>query len=116
MTDTQDISIRIADCKPLRMTIPREQEERIRRAELNVNQLWQSWSLRYKDNSSHEIMAMVAFRFAELLLTQIAVNEASEKMLTDFEQRLDAIIHDVDDIEKASEFNDPADNRQPVMS
>ena len=115
MTDTQNISIRIADCKPLRMTIPREQEERIRRAELNVNQLWQSWSLRFKDNSSHEILAMVAFRFAELLLNQIALNDASERLLADFEQSLDDIIHDVNGMDRASEFY-VADNTQVDLS
>lgn len=96
------------------MTIPREQEERIRRAELNVNRLWQSWSLRYKDNSSHEIMAMVAFRFAELLLTQIAVNEATEHLLADFENSLDAIIHDVEGMEQASQFYE-ADDRPVAL-
>lgn len=96
MNDKLDITLRIADCKPLRMTIAREREESIRRAEYNVNQLWRKWSAKHSDKSSHDILAMVAFRFAELLLDQNALTTGASELLGTFEKTLDSIIHGTD--------------------
>jgi len=99
MNDSLNITLRLADCPPLRMTIARANEENIRRAEYNVNQLWQKWSLRYKDKSSHQVLAMVAFRFAELLLYQSNLNTEATDVLSDFDRRLDAILHNIGEID-----------------
>lgn len=95
MKDKQNITIRIANQAPIPLSINREDEELIRMAEYNVNRLWNSWSNRYKTKSPSEVLAMVAFRFAELFFTQdIAVKEARE-VFDSFEARLDEILLDI---------------------
>ena len=95
MSDNLNITLRLADCKPIPMTIERNSEETIRRAEYSVNQLWQRWTLRYTDKSPHEVLAMVAFRFAELMLNQSRLNAEAMQVLAEFDSRLDRILLDV---------------------
>lgn len=120
MNDNLNITLRLADCRPLRMTIDRAREESIRRAEYNVNQLWQKWTLRYRDKSSHEVLAMVAFRFAELLLDQSALNAEAVGILSKFEEQLDAILLDVGRIDPVDTPDDsdghPDSTRPPAQA
>lgn len=71
MNTKQDITIRLADLPPMALSVRREDEEVARRAASEVNRLWESWSTRFKDRSSAEVMGMVAYRFAHLLLEQM---------------------------------------------
>ena len=72
MNDKLNITIRIANQAPIPLSINRDDEEVIRTAEFNVNKLWNAWSAKFKNKSSMEVLAMVAFRFAELFFTQNA--------------------------------------------
>lgn len=96
MKDKLNITIRIADTAPLHLSIDREEEETIRTAEFKVNELWRSWSGRFKNRTSHEIMAMVAFRFAQLYFTLNAQAASIEERLRDFEEELDKLLLKVD--------------------
>lgn len=95
MNDKFNITIRIANQAPIPLSINREDEEIIRTAEYNVNRLWNTWSTKFKNKTSMEVLAMVAFRFAELFFTQNAVVKDAEKLFTDFETQLDGILHDM---------------------
>ena len=95
MNDKLNITIRIANQAPISLSINREDEEVIRTAEYNLNRLWNSWSTKFKSKSSTEVLAMVAFRFAELFFTQAALAKDTEDALNSFEARLDEILLDV---------------------
>jgi len=97
MNDKQNITIRIANQAPIPLSINREDEEMIRTAEYNVNRLWNSWSNRYKSKSPSEVLAMVAFRFAELFFAQNGAVKDAQEMFESFEARLDEILLDLGD-------------------
>ncbi len=95
MNDKLNITIRIANQAPIPLAINRSDEEVIRMAEYNVNRLWNSWRTKFKSKSSNEVLAMVAFRFAELFYTQSAVTQELQTTLEAFESKLDDILLDV---------------------
>lgn len=96
MNDKQNITIRIADVPKIPLSIHREDEELVRIAEKNVNSLWGDWSEKFKEKSSKEILAMVAYQFAKLYYTSVATNEKLDEMLLDFENGLDEILLKID--------------------
>ncbi len=95
MKDKLNITIRIAGLAPIPLSINIKDEELIRSAEYNVNLLWTAWSQRFKDKSSSEILAMVAFQFAKLYLTLSAQEKATDEVLSEFEKELDNILLNV---------------------
>lgn len=96
MKDKQSITIRIADQAPIPLQIKPEEEIYVRRAENNVNQLWQSWMRSYKDLSSSRVLAMVAFQFARSFEMATRVQQHAETILTDFEAELDNILLNIE--------------------
>lgn len=96
MKDELKITIRIADIAPLSLSIKRDQEEMIRNAEYNVNELWRSWSGRFKGKTSHEILGMVAYQFARLYFETKAQADILDNTLESFEDELDKILLKVD--------------------
>ena len=92
MNDKLNITIRIANQAPIPLSINRDDEEVIRTAEFNVNKLWNAWSAKFKNKSPMEVLAMVAFRFAELFFTQNALAKNAEEALAAFEETLDKIL------------------------
>ena len=89
MKRKQNITIRIADQPPMPLSIDIDDEEVIRTAADNVNQLWTTWSKRFKDKTSSEILAMVAFRFAQLYFMHEAGVESVDSLLQQLEKDLD---------------------------
>ncbi len=92
MNDKLNITIRIADQPPIPLYINRGDEENIRTAEYNVNRLWNAWSTKYKNKTSHEVLAMVAFRFAELFYKLNSSANETNGVLEEFEKGLDDIL------------------------
>lgn len=100
MSDKQNITISIANQAPIPLSINRNDEEIFRQAEYSVNRLWLSWCNRYKTKSPSEVLAMVAFRFAELFYrTEANAQEAQDSMAA-FEARLNEILLDMGEPEK----------------
>ncbi len=95
MTDKLNITIRIAGQKPLALNIDRDDEEVCRTAEHQVNRLNSLWSDRYKSKSRMEVLAMVAYQFAQLYYTQLRAQERGREELARFEAQLDEILLDV---------------------
>lgn len=90
---TLNILIRIADAEPIALTIPRDEEASYREAEKLVNTLWNKWIDKFDgDNSSHRVMAMVAFQFARLYSKSYNQNVAVNKFLATFEQQLNDVV------------------------
>lgn len=92
-----NITIRIADQPRMPLRIPASQEEIVRRAEANINELWRKWSALddFKDKSSAEILAMVTFRFAQLYFTADETSKRVDKTLEDLEKSLDRVLFDL---------------------
>jgi hypothetical protein len=95
MNDKLTISIRIANQAPVSLAINPADEEVIRKAEFHVNRLWKSWSTKFKNRSATEVLAMVAFRFAELYFTQEEVLKNTNEAISTFESSLDRILLDM---------------------
>lgn len=88
-----NIWVRIADVKPLELSINPADEPLYREAEQRVNKLWNKWMTSFgSSRSPQEVMAMVAFQFARLFAQTYNDNVGVNKLLTDFEQRLDEIV------------------------
>lgn len=98
-----NIKIRIAGQEPIPLTINREDEETARQAEFNVNRLYNNYIQRYRTKTPAEILAMVAYRFAELLFSQVAIIEKTDKMLDSFEGDLNRILLDVGEADSNNE-------------
>lgn len=95
MTNKQlNITIRIADLPRIPLSIPASREELVRRAEENINILWNRWKEReeFKDKSSAEILAMVTFRFAQLYYANLDASENLMQTLADLEANFDRLL------------------------
>ncbi len=91
--DKLNITIRIAGQNPVALKINRADEERVRNAEYQVNRLWSRWLQRFPDKNSTEVLAMVAYQFAELYFNATRVAEETNTVLETFETELDGMIH-----------------------
>lgn len=91
--DKLNITIRIAGQSPVALKINRADEERVRNAEYQVNRLWGRWLQRFPDKSSTEVLAMVAYQFAELYFAATKVSEEANGVLEQFETELDRMLH-----------------------
>lgn len=93
-----NISIRIAGQPRMYLRIPGDQEEIVRKAEANINELWRKWSAMddFKDKTSGEILAMVTFRFAQLYFSAEEASHKVEKTLEGLEKTLDRLLLDID--------------------
>ncbi len=97
MDKKQNINVRIADTPPLPMRIDRDDEEVIRIAERNVNELWRSWSDRFPGKSSSEVLAMVAFRFAQLYFINQKAVASIDNLLEEIDRSLDQQLNRLED-------------------
>lgn len=85
--------IRLADVKPIALSISRDDEPQYRETEKLVNTLWNKWMDRFRNTStSEEVMARVAFQFARLYAQAYRDNVATNEFINDFEQKLDEIV------------------------
>ncbi len=99
MKDKLNITIRIADLAPIPLAIEMKDEEVIRNAEYNVNQLWSAWCQKFKDKTSNEVLGMVAFQFAKLYQTLSNRENETEEVLEKFEERLNQYILNINETE-----------------
>ncbi len=92
----KDIWLQIADVRSIPLSINQEDESRCREAESLVNFLWEKWMRVFADKgSSQEVLARVAFRFAQLYLDEYVHNKEVNNFLERFEKELDTAIIDV---------------------
>ena len=96
MKDEQQITIRIADSKPMGLKITPGDEEAIRTAEDNVNKLYESWKKRFGDNDKNMILARIAFTFAKLYQLQIEKEAALGVKVEQLEKRIDELLQNIE--------------------
>lgn len=102
MSHQQNISIKIADVAPISMTIPAETEEIVRRAEYNINKVWNAWRYDFQSKTSKEVLAMVAFQFAKRYYQLRQQVDNQQIWMEDFEQELNRLL-DIDSADKSDE-------------
>ena len=91
MKDKLNITIRLADLDPMAMSVKLQEEEIVRSAEYNVNLVWSKWMEAYKKNkTSKEVL--VAYQFAKMYLEQRQQSQATQEVLTQFEDELDQML------------------------
>lgn len=89
---TQNITIKIADVAPIGLTIQPDTEEIVRNAERQVNMLWAKWRKEFEKMSSKEVLAMVAYQFANRYYKLLDTVNEREEVLSAFEAELDRLL------------------------
>ena len=74
------------------MNVERDAEEMVRRAEYNVNKVWNAWRSEFPNYSAKEVLAMVAFQFAKRYLQLLEDVEQQRSYIADYEQELDRLL------------------------
>lgn len=89
-----NISIRIADLPRIPLRIPQREEEIVRRAEANINSLWEKWSdmEEFREKTSAQVLAMVTFRFAQMYYSNLEGAEKLDATLQGLEGDLDNLL------------------------
>ncbi|WP_289769338.1 cell division protein ZapA [Muribaculum intestinale] len=97
MKDKLNITIKVANQRPLRMAVSLgEEEEEVRQAEYFVNHVWAKWmDEKAADQSDSDVLAMTAIYFARLYIQEYRKNEEVERHLASFEETLDNILLDI---------------------
>ena len=92
MKEKQHIKINIADAGPISLDIPREKEAMARKIAQNVNRMWSEWASQFNDKTSHDVLAMVAFRYAQVYYELLQSIETQKTALADVEKEFDRIL------------------------
>lgn len=92
MRPQQKITIRIADVDPISMQIDAHAEEVVRRAEYNVNKVWNTWRNELPQMSSKEVLAMVTIQFAKRYYQLLEQASREQTLLEGFEKQLDVLL------------------------
>lgn len=92
MKDKIEITLKVAG-HALSMTVDPDQQDELRRAADEVNHAWDTFRHRFEGRSKDEILAMVTMLFAQAFVSLREENLRLEKVLTDFETRLDNILN-----------------------
>lgn len=77
---------------PISMNIPSDTEEVVRRAEYNVNKVWNSWRNSFPDYSARQVLAMVTFQFAKRYFQLLEQVERQQTLMDSFEKELDRLL------------------------
>lgn len=96
MKDDLVITIKIADVAPISMRVRRDEEEKVRQVEYNINKLWTKWRILYGERSSEEVLAMVTFQFAKKYALLADQEARLDQTLLEFEKELDDILLKID--------------------
>ncbi|MDE6303970.1 MAG: cell division protein ZapA [Paramuribaculum sp.] len=91
MKDKINITLNIAG-EILELRIPRDEEEILRNATLEINRVWNSWKSVFKDSSSAQVLARITLLFARGFLAQKAANESVDTLLSSLDKELDDLL------------------------
>lgn len=96
MNRQKEINLRIADLAPIPLKVSAEDEATWREASDHINKLWKSWSARFPDKSSKDILGMITIRFAQLFVVNNKRLEDARRACDIIEKTLDDLL--VDDL------------------
>lgn len=86
-TDEIDIKIKIAN-QELKLHQPVGSQEFIRDVEDKVEQLWNTWRVRFPQLSENRILAMMVYQYASFYMQQSKRNAAAEKTVRALSEQL----------------------------
>jgi len=87
------ISVKIAD-RPYRLTIKREDEERIRRAANDINEKIKQYSENFAFNDKQDLLAMVALEERSNAMNSNEKREQSEELILHDLEKIDRYLDD----------------------
>lgn len=73
------------------LSVPYSQQEETRSAEADVNMLYDTWRRRFPEKSDRELLAMIAFRFADHYSALLREREETRRGIDTLRSRLDAL-------------------------
>ena len=74
------------------LSVPYSQQEETRQTEAEVNMLYATWRSRFPEKSDRELLAMIAFRYADRFASLMREQEASQQEAAKINGRLDALL------------------------
>ena len=80
------------------LSVPYSQQEDTRQTEEEVNSLFDTWRNRFPAKSDREILAMIAFRYADHYATLRRERQETRQEIGDLTARLDALIGEKRDL------------------
>lgn len=76
----------------LMLTVPYSQQEEKRQSEAEINMLYETWRRRFPEKDDRELLAMIAFRYAERYAALTREREQAVDLADEINARLDALI------------------------
>lgn len=91
MRDKLNINLNIAG-EVLSLTVPPDEEQILRRAAAEINDVWSRWSQSFKGKSDRDVLTRITLLFARGYLAQKNANEEVEGLLERLDQSLDEML------------------------
>lgn len=85
------IKINIAG-ESLLLSVPYSRQEETRRTEEEVNMLFDTWRRRFPEKNDRELLAMIAFRYADRYGELLREREESRRQLQEITSAIDSVI------------------------
>ncbi|MCH5214506.1 MAG: cell division protein ZapA [Muribaculaceae bacterium] len=74
------------------LSVPYSRQELTREAEAEVNRLFATWRERFPDKSDRELLAMIAFRYADRYTEMVRSREESQADLEELTRHVDSLV------------------------
>lgn len=95
MDKKKEINIRIANMLPFSVSVTDSAEEEVwLEAADRVNHLWLSWTKRFPEKSSEEVLGMVTLRFAQAFVLHSHTENALSYALDDLDREMEKLLQD----------------------
>lgn len=69
-------------------SVPYGKQEEARHAEADINLVYSSWRKRFPEKSDRELLAMIAFRYADLYSAMVRESENTRTAVNDIDELL----------------------------
>ena len=106
MRDKLNIEIRIGDQDPFPLIVNFDDEKYARSAEEGINYLWVKWKEKFKLEPDR-LMAMIAFRYAQLYAMQKEREQLALHSLDEFEKKIAELTDAIEGTDKKQPKTDP---------
>lgn len=73
------------------LSVPYNRQEETRHAEEEVNMLFETWRRRFPEKNDRELLAMIAFRYADRYATLARERQEAESSLGSLAERLEQL-------------------------
>lgn len=74
------------------LSVPYTQQEETRQTEAEVNMLYSTWRSRFPEKNDRELLAMIAFRYADHLASLMRDQGAARQEVAEINSRLESML------------------------